>query len=110
MYSELIDVSLTAGSNSIKLVAIEKGPNIDHLQVGKQPAVLIKQNGKPRAIAKNGLHLIQDYDYEFTEDLVWYTYPYPRLAEQYPHGRARVLLANGVQGELDVGNVRVCAI
>ena len=108
MYSELIDVSLTTGSNSIKLVAIEKGPNIDHLQVGKQPAVLIKQNGQPRAIAKNGLHLMQDYDYEFTEDLVWDTYPYPRLAEEYPYGKARVNLPDGREVNLDVGNVRVC--
>ena len=108
MYSELIDVSLNSGSNSIKLVAIEKGPNIDHLQVGKQPAVLIKQNGQPRAIAKNGLHLMQDYDYEFTEDLVWDTYPYPRLAEEYPYGKARVNLPDGREVNLDVGNVRVC--
>lgn len=59
MYSELVTVDLVAGSNNITLVSIEfSGPDIDHLRLGKPAAVLIKQNGHTRAVAKNGLHSV----------------------------------------------------
>jgi hypothetical protein len=40
----LIDVSLNAGDNTIKLRVVEQngGPNIDHLRVGKPPAIVLK--------------------------------------------------------------------
>ena len=43
-YTELIDVSLNAGDNTIKLRVVEQngGPNIDHLRVGKPPAIVLK--------------------------------------------------------------------
>ena len=43
-YSDMIDVTLNAGSNTIRLELVEdhSGPNIDHLLVGKPPAVVMK--------------------------------------------------------------------
>ena len=94
MYSELLDVSLDAGNNAIKLVAHEtNGANIDHLRIGKPPAVIMKSelvcnrlivvlllqsnqrlsfilvstaSGWPRTIAKHGIHLLDGWPFEFT--------------------------------------------
>jgi hypothetical protein len=43
-YSELVDVSLNAGVNTIKLLVVDQngGPNIDHLRVGKPPAIVLR--------------------------------------------------------------------
>jgi hypothetical protein len=43
-YSDMVDVNLIAGANTIKLLVSEQndGPNIDHLRVGKPPAVVMK--------------------------------------------------------------------
>jgi hypothetical protein len=43
-YSELVDVTLNAGLNTIKLIAVDQnsGPNIDHARIGKPPAIVMK--------------------------------------------------------------------
>jgi hypothetical protein len=43
-YSELVDVNLNAGNNTIKLLVVEQpaGPNIDHLRIGKPPAIVLR--------------------------------------------------------------------
>ena len=42
-YSKMVDVLLDAGNNAIKLVAHDTdGANIDHLRIGKPPAVVMK--------------------------------------------------------------------
>ena len=43
-YSELVEVNLNAGVNTIKVVVVDQGggANIDHLRVGKPPAVVMK--------------------------------------------------------------------
>jgi len=43
-YSDMIDATLNAGSNMIRIEITEDhfGPNIDHLRVGKPPAVVMK--------------------------------------------------------------------
>ena len=43
-YSELVDVPLNAGNNTIRLAMVDQGggPNIDHLRIGKPPAVVMK--------------------------------------------------------------------
>ena len=43
-YSELVDVDLNAGNNTIKLLLVEQagGPNIDHLRIGKPPAIVLR--------------------------------------------------------------------
>lgn len=40
LYTDLVDIGLTSGSNKIKLLMTDQtgGPNIDHLRVGKPPA------------------------------------------------------------------------
>ena len=112
MYSDLVSVDLVSGTNKIKLVAAQpSGPEIDFLQLGKLPAVLIKQNGHPRAIAKNGLHLLDDFEYElFTDPVIWADYPYPPLGDltRLPYGRAKVSLPDGRSKTLDSGNVSDC--
>lgn len=47
MYSQLTDVMMLSGLNSIKLSvsAQNGGPNIDHLRIGKPPAVVLRTNG-----------------------------------------------------------------
>jgi len=113
MYSKLVNVDLVAGSNNITLVSIEaSGPDIDHLRLGKPAAVLIKQNGHVRAVAKNGIHALRQFDYEFAEDTDynWSTYPYPPLGDlyRYPFGRASVKEApSGDAVHPDVGNLPV---
>ena len=43
-YSELVDVDLIAGNNTIKLLLVEQpgGPYIDHLRIGKPPAIVLR--------------------------------------------------------------------
>lgn len=43
-YSELVDVALSAGNNTIKFFVANQngGPNIDHLPIGKPPAIVMK--------------------------------------------------------------------
>lgn len=43
-YSEMIYVNFNAGANTIKLLVVEQngGPNIDHLRIGKPPAIVMK--------------------------------------------------------------------
>ena len=111
MYSKLLNVDLVSGSNNITLVSIEaSGPDIDHLRLGSPAAVLIKLNGHTRAVAKNGLHALHNWGYEFAEDAsyAWSTYPYPPLGDlyRYPFGRAKVQeMPDGDSCHLDTGNV-----
>lgn len=109
MYSELVNVDLISGPNNITIVSIEPaGPDIDHLRLGTPAAVLIKQNGHTRAVAKNGLHVLDEFEYEFAEDTnyIWSTYPYPPLGDlyRYPYGRAIIREVDGNSAELDSGN------
>ncbi|KAL7543207.1 hypothetical protein ACHAXR_012486, partial [Thalassiosira sp. AJA248-18] len=111
MYSELLNVDLSSGSNRIKIVAFDQsgGPDIDHLRLGKPAAVVIYQNGHARAIAKNGLHLLDDFEYEFTDQNVfWADEPYPPLGDLYmhPYGRAEIQTQDG-PAHLDTGNLPV---
>lgn len=72
-------------------------------------SVVIKLNGVPRSIAKNGVHIINDYNYEITDNTVLHMsdYPYPLLGDlyRYPFGRVRVILPDGKERYLDTGNV-----
>lgn len=47
------------GLNTIKLLVVAQpdGPHIDHLRMGKPPAVVMKTNGWPRTVAKYGVGL-----------------------------------------------------
>ena len=108
-YSKFIDVTLNPGINLIKIIGVANtsGPRIDHLVVGKPQAVLIKSNGQIRAVAKYGLHILDDFEYEILNDsVIWEDYPYPRLGAsggQY-YGRAEILV-DGSRKHLDTGNV-----
>jgi hypothetical protein len=44
MYTDLFDVTFNAGINMVKVVVVDQngGPNIDHLRIGKPPAVVMK--------------------------------------------------------------------
>jgi len=93
IYSEMVTVSLTAGLNTIKLFVSEQngGPNIDFLRVGKPPALLMKTNGWLRHVAKNGVGVVDEWGFDFTNQTVYfpsnlnvregdlYRYPYGRL-------------------------------
>jgi hypothetical protein len=85
------------------------GPNIDHLRVGKPPAIVLKTNGWPRVIARNGLYLLDDWPYEFTNTTqVYFQTNNPDAPQgglfRYPYGRLRVLLPNGKERFLEIGN------
>lgn len=43
-YSDLVNVNLNQGNNTIRLLVVDQngGPNIDHLRVGKPPAIVMK--------------------------------------------------------------------
>jgi len=109
LYSELMDVALVAGNNTIKLLMADQtgGPNVDHLRIGKPPAVVIKMNGWPRAIAKNGLHLLNDWPYAFTNETSAPFTIYPDAPQgdlyRYEFGRLRLGLPEGDK-YLDIGN------
>ena len=44
MYTDMFDVAFNAGYNTVKVVVVDQngGPNIDHLRIGKPPAVVMK--------------------------------------------------------------------
>ena len=54
-YSNMIGVSFKAGSNTVKLVVVDQnaGPNIDHLRIGKPPAVVMKSELRSILSARN---------------------------------------------------------
>ena len=68
-------------------------------------------NGWPRAIARNGIHLLDDWPYQFTNTTQVYFPNNPDPPQgglfRYPYGRLRVLLPNGRERFLDIGNVRI---
>ena len=111
-YSQYITVNLSEGDNSIKIVVADQdaGPNIDHLRVGKPPAVVMKTNGWPRSIAKNGLFLLDDWGYEFTElsQTEFDYYPEPPMGDLYREyfGRLRLTIPGVGDRFLETGNVR----
>ena len=110
-YSEYVTVDLNEGDNSIKIVVADQdnGPDIDHLRVGKPPAVVMKVNGWPRSIAKNGLFLLDDWGYEFTESsqAVFDYYPEPGQGDLYRYyfGRVRLTIPGVGDRFLETGNV-----
>ena len=148
VYSELIDVDLGAGNNAIKLVAASGVRiQIDHLRIGKPPAVLIKSelayvfqtcvfvsfprmitdacflcillptaDGWPRTIAKNGVNLLNEWPFEFTNStgsplsFSFALYPGPRMggsrgSQHQKNGRLMLLTPEGNKRYLDIGNV-----
>jgi hypothetical protein len=44
MYTDLFDVTFNDGIDIVKVVVVDQngGPNIDHLRIGKPPAVVMK--------------------------------------------------------------------
>eukprot|EP00581_Thalassiosira_minuscula_P008298 CAMPEP_0183702756 /NCGR_PEP_ID=MMETSP0737-20130205/764_1 /TAXON_ID=385413 /ORGANISM="Thalassiosira miniscula, Strain CCMP1093" /LENGTH=916 /DNA_ID=CAMNT_0025929427 /DNA_START=314 /DNA_END=3061 /DNA_ORIENTATION=- len=110
MYSELIEVSLNAGSNTIELRTVtQSGPDLDHLRIGKPPAVAMKTNGWTRAIAKNGIHLQEAWPFNFTEEGVFVKFDYfpdPPQGDiyKYSNGRIRVTTPDDRDLFLDIGN------
>lgn len=112
-YSEYVTVDLNEGDNSIKIVVADQdnGPNIDHLRVGKPPAIVMKVNGWPRSIAKNGLFLLDNFGYEFTESsqTVFDDYPEPAQGDLYRFyfGRVRLAIPGVGARYLETGNVRL---
>ena len=96
-YSELVNVSLKAGHNTVKLLVRDQngGPNIDHMRLGKPPAVQLRTGGWVRAIAKNGVNVIDGWgpEFDFTNQTVYFTLdPDPKQGDypRYPFGRLRV--------------------
>jgi len=112
-YSDLVDVQLEGGDNIIRLEVADQngGPNIDHLRIGKPPAIVMKTNGWPRVIAKNGLHLLDGWPYEFTNETEVLFISYPDAPQgdlyRYNYGRLRVRLPDGRDKFLDIGNPTV---
>lgn len=111
-YSDLVPVTLRSGMNAIKLLVVAQngGPLIDHMRIGKPPAVVLKTNGWPRTVAKNGVGLLDEWGFEFTnETSVWFSsYPDPPQGDLvcYVYGRTKVGLPDGRLRYLDIGNVR----
>ncbi|KAL7527648.1 hypothetical protein ACHAXR_002788 [Thalassiosira sp. AJA248-18] len=109
MYSNLIDVQLNPGLNTIRVDVGEAGggPNIDHLRIGKPPAVVMKTNGWPRVIAKNGIHCLDYWPCDFTDgtSTTFIYYPEPPMGDLYRNniGYLRVNL-DGYYRFLDIGN------
>ena len=67
-------------------------------------------NGWPRVIAKNGINLLDDWPFTFTNTTKVYFSEYPDPPQgdvfRYKNGRLRVILPDGRQRYLDIGNVR----
>ena len=67
-------------------------------------------NGWPRVIARNGLHLLDAWPYQFTNTTQVYFRENPDPPQgglyRYPSGRLRVTLPDGRERYLDIGNVR----
>jgi hypothetical protein len=135
----------------VKVVVVDQngGPNIDHLRIGKPPAVVMKSefcfvvvsyflsgfhssfgfslhsscsflcsativltfsaNGWPRVIAKNGIQLLDNWPFTFSNTTMVYFPDYPEPPQgdvlRYRIGRVRVMLPDGRQRYLDIGNV-----
>ena len=112
-YTELVDVALDAGDNSIKLTVVDHDMVfIDHLRLGKPPAVIMKTNGWARVVAKNGLHLLNEWPYEFTTETEaeFVDSPDAPLGDLYNgayFGQLRVSLPGVGNKVLDIGNVRL---
>ena len=69
-------------------------------------------NGWPRVVARNGLHLLDGWPYQFTNTMnVTFASINPDPPQgglyRYPHGRLRVTLPDGREKFLDIGNVRL---
>ncbi len=111
IYSEMVTVSLTAGSNTIKLLVRDQngGPNIDFLRVGSPPALLMKTNGWLRHVAKNGVGVVNGWGFDFTDQTVYFK-SYPNNVEgdlyRYPYGRLNVNVT-GATKFLDIGNPKL---
>jgi hypothetical protein len=64
--------------------AQDGGPNIDHLRVGKPPAVVLKTNGWARTIAPTGINLLDEwYPNLMNETLFFPSYPDPPQGDLY---------------------------
>jgi hypothetical protein len=111
IYSEMVTVSLTAGFNTIKLLVRDQngGPHIDFLRVGSPPALLMKTNGWLRHVAKNGVGVVNEWGFDFTDQTVYFT-QYPNVIEgdlyRYPYGRLEVNVT-GQDKYLDIGNPKL---
>ena len=111
-YNDLIDVPFEAGSNRIRLLLSgEEGPRIDHLRVGRPPAVLIRSNGHPRTVVRGGVHPANQWKpdlLEFDGAAVWFPkYPAPPRGRLFwsRYGRLHVALPSQAdEVELDIGN------
>ena len=109
--SEMVNVSLTAGFNTIKLLVRDQngGPNIDFLRVGSPPALLMKTNGWLRHIAKNGVGVVDSWGFDFTNQTVYFPH-YPIVIEgdlyRYPYGRLSVNVTDQIK-YLDIGNPKL---
>ena len=110
-YTDLVDVNLNTGTNIIKLLVVAQngGPNIDHMRIGKPPAVLLKTNGWPRTVARNGVGLLDQWGVDLTAETTvsFPSYPDPPQGDlyRYVYGRTRVRLSDGTFRYLDIGNV-----
>ena len=110
-YTELKDATLNKGSNAIKLLVVigSGGSFIDHMRIGKPPAVVLKTNGWPRTIAKNGVGLTTDRNFVLDGVQVYFPeFPEPPQGDLFlwVDGRTRVALPDGRRLYLDIGNVR----
>ena len=60
-YTKLVTVPLLAGVNKVRVVATTDGSvDVDHLRVGRQPAVILKVYGHVRAVVPDGLALFKN--------------------------------------------------
>lgn len=111
IYSELVQVDFTSGSNRIRLVADQNpGPHIDHLRIGKPPAIALSNYGSTRTIVPNGLRLLNDWsavsDFNNLE-LPLDGYPDPPQGDikKWNRGRLEPIFPSIGGKRLDSGNV-----
>ena len=100
-------MSFSIGRHTIKLLLADQsvGPRIDHLRVGKPPAVVVKVNGWPRVVARNGLNLANgNWGYDFTNGVNVTFSDYPTVKDWYGMGWAQIQLPDGSKLDWDVGN------
>ncbi|KAL7542499.1 hypothetical protein ACHAXR_011825, partial [Thalassiosira sp. AJA248-18] len=113
LYTDVVEASLNLGQNNIKLLLTDQnsGPDIDHLRVGKPQAIVIKTNGWPRTVAKNGLRIRNDWSFQFTEEMIVKFDDYPDAPSgdlyKFPNGRIEFFFPDGSPRYLDVGNLPV---
>ena len=71
-------------------------------------------NGWPRVVAKNGIQFLDDWPFTFTNTTTVYFTEYPDPPQgdifRYRVGRLRVMLPDGRQRYLDIGNVSLSII